>query len=1218
MPARKPIRCGRLATTVAVLSILGTETGATLGTDNEPSVSHNHCLQWHDVHPAVQGLPQAGPDGRLWILGRDGVVYYFLPRVEHDPDATIEWSSLNAPHPYTPLAFALTDGPVVYLVAKGTASRSTVLRVRPVGDTPEWEDLNVPSLGKLYSPATAPNGDLWVGGEWGEIFRFHNGTWHKELSPLPYHVHSLGRSSAAPVWATSETRSLHALVYRGHVEWHLVRAARDDYFELLWSGDHQAVIRTLAGIFVITPDSDSSPDLLASSPLRPAPVSFTSPETGWAWSGGELLRFESGSWQDVSVRSPSASLRALADLGELGLYAIRDDNVLLRLGPCTPEPPLSGVPASMARPESSFPADAQGLSVLRLHGTEMLYAVRPERPNALTPTQFALDSVPTTENAWLTPARRLGITGHERNRDGELTYDFSALSADLDGDSDEDLILLSMYDLNRVYLNVDDDHFVDWTVEAGVQGNAYDDSIAGCLLDADLDGDLDLYVANALVPDRLYLNNGAASFVDATDTAGIATANRSQTATCADLDDDGDIDIAVATWGRGVLIHENNATTIGTPAFRTTHLLADPASEGEGSPVSLINVNSVALADLDRDGLPELFAAVHADRDALLWNRGDLRFERDDGFLPHNQPDRTTYSGHFFDIDHDGDLDLALTGFGGTRFYLHEDGALSWREDPSRRAESGEHVATGAAVLDLEQDGDLDLVHAARRGQPALYHNQVDDSRYVQLRVVGPPANRSAIGARVELRRAGSEGPASLTRIHQIGGSSGYGSMDTKLVHFGGVEATAHELVVRLAGSKPAVLSEVVPPYRETVTLEADHALSWSGACGYRAVHFLGNPWNRRWFVVSLVATLVLVCGLALLFRGITIPGQAWLAPLSQPVASLLLWVGLPLDPGHARIATAVGLAFVGAGLGAIALRRYVKPRPVPELLTELYVSLRTFEHNQTPRRTFDRLLFVADNLATSTVPASPEQRALLAKRLVHYHDVVLPELEPIHRLAQSVDLGDPEIAKILKRQKRDLSDQAREVSTQTSRTPAQWLGPLSASIKKLEAWFQHTRHEVDRRLTIDLNSALTRYVGSRRAIVSCDLLLSRTQSPLLVRFLQPDLYRVLDVLLENALTAMAGREERCVHLQVERGQNRSVELRFFDTGPGIPETDRDAVLSLGFSTGGGQGYGLYYVRRTMERFGGSVDVEESQSPGGCIRLTFEEFAQPEPGGDHT
>ncbi|MBO9519974.1 MAG: sensor histidine kinase [Nocardioidaceae bacterium] len=89
------------------------------------------------------------------------------------------------------------------------------------------------------------------------------------------------------------------------------------------------------------------------------------------------------------------------------------------------------------------------------------------------------------------------------------------------------------------------------------------------------------------------------------------------------------------------------------------------------------------------------------------------------------------------------------------------------------------------------------------------------------------------------------------------------------------------------------------------------------------------------------------------------------------------------------------------------------------------------------------------------------------------------------------------------------------------------------------------------------------------------------------------DLTTVVGNLVDNALDAVAGRPVAAVEvLLLEDADRVSIEVR--DSGPGVPEGDRELVFQQGYSTkadatGHGRGLGLALTRAVCRRRGGDV-----------------------------
>ena len=101
------------------------------------------------------------------------------------------------------------------------------------------------------------------------------------------------------------------------------------------------------------------------------------------------------------------------------------------------------------------------------------------------------------------------------------------------------------------------------------------------------------------------------------------------------------------------------------------------------------------------------------------------------------------------------------------------------------------------------------------------------------------------------------------------------------------------------------------------------------------------------------------------------------------------------------------------------------------------------------------------------------------------------------------------------------------------------------------------------------------------------------------------EISQVLLNLLNNAFDAVEGREERWVGVKVRR-EGGKVEILVEDSGPGVPEENRERILEPFFTTkpvGKGTGLGLSISRVLLERHSGRLRLDEAAD---CTRFIIE------------
>jgi hypothetical protein len=154
-------------------------------------------------------------------------------------------------------------------------------------------------------------------------------------------------------------------------------------------------------------------------------------------------------------------------------------------------------------------------------------------------------------------------------------------AGDYDGDGQIDFVLTTFaHDTKTIYRNLDGSQFEDASVRSGLTAATFVPMGWGAaFLDADLDGRLDLFLANGHIfpnvddypelresfrqRNQLFLNEGDATFRDVSDIAGggLQVQKSSRGLAVGDLDNDGDLDVVVTNMDDVPTLLENRQRT---------------------------------------------------------------------------------------------------------------------------------------------------------------------------------------------------------------------------------------------------------------------------------------------------------------------------------------------------------------------------------------------------------------------------------------------------------------------------------------------------------------------------------------------------------------------------------------------------------------------------------------------------------------------------------
>ncbi|MDG1456248.1 MAG: VCBS repeat-containing protein, partial [Planctomycetota bacterium] len=327
---------------------------------------------------------------------------------------------------------------------------------------------------------------------------------------------------------------------------------------------------------------------------------------------------------------------------------------------------------------------------------------------------------------------------------GGVEWSLGVDVGDVNGDGNPDLVFARWDGLgNRVYLGDGSGLFTETGQSLGANGST---DIA--LADLDMDGDLDMVVANAQVgsgsgqPNKIYFNDGlnTGNFIDSGQSLGN---DQTMSVAAGDINGDNYPDLVFFNTGANCTVHLNDGTGgFGSPSQSIPmnrchggkltdlngdgHLdLAIPdlfnpdqkifINDGSGSFTFHSSVTvpaglwSIAVADVDGDTLPDLICGASGANQIFI-NDGSANFT-DSGQLLGTAGTRDIAAG---DIDGDCDPDLVFADEDGFfRIYQNDGGNFV-------EIAINDDEGTALQLTDVNHDDTLDLIVA--RGVQDMVH----------------------------------------------------------------------------------------------------------------------------------------------------------------------------------------------------------------------------------------------------------------------------------------------------------------------------------------------------------------------------------------------------------------------------------------------------------------------------------------------------------------
>jgi hypothetical protein len=429
-------------------------------------------------------------------------------------------------------------------------------------------------------------------------------------------------------------------------------------------------------------------------------------------------------------------------------------------------------------------------------------------------------------------------------------FDRSAGLGDYDGDGDVDLYLAvhepgagPQAGRGRLYRNTGSAVFEEVTELGDAAGFGH--SLLAKWDDLDRDGLLDLYLCEFLgTPNAWYRNNGDGGFTEMGAAVGLDYGGSTHVIGVADLDRDRlpDVvvcnDFVVSAWAE--LDQAKDGVLDGT----AEHVFTD-VSEGSGL-ATQGGLMGVTVADFNYDGLPDLYKTDVGPNVLLinhLWPGSGLPWTEEAAFYgvanglvacpdcPSGFDAAVGWACPAFHADKDPWLDLLVvngkvpglsavvpyTPAGQIDALFHGDGPANQFRFTDMSVEFGVAGAfddRGAALGDVDQDGDLDLFLAPTSGSLRFYENQVDPEDGNWLAVRAQCQTSAPGGAGVEVSYVDSLGYPHLTILGSGGPTA---SQDDLVAYFGLGEALAVDLNVRFPSGIELTLPGVAANQEITV-----------------------------------------------------------------------------------------------------------------------------------------------------------------------------------------------------------------------------------------------------------------------------------------------------------------------------------------------------------------------------------------------------------------
>ncbi len=453
------------------------------------------------------------------------------------------------------------------------------------------------------------------------------------------------------------------------------------------------------------------------------------------------------------------------------------------------------------------------------------------------------------DGTFIESAKKFGMADSERTR--------HATFLDFDKDGYLDLFLLTQppnpgghsefsgttllkpeYHL-KLLRNSGRDFFVDVSKQAGVDLTGFPNGVSAS--DINNDGWTDLYVGNDFyAPDFLFLNNQDGTFTNIVDEAMGHISYYSMGVDIADINNDALLDIFVVD-----MVAEDNfrskSNMSGMRPDRFWEVVSDGGhyqymynvlqlNNGNTTFSDVAQLTGMAttdwswsnlIADFDNDGLKDTYIT-----NGLLYDIRNTDADKNVQRFINNtkidwiqkHPDGGGITSIFDILDLDKTVGL-LPSQPLKNYAFRNKGNLEFQKTVQEWGLDQESFSNGAAYVDLDNDGDLDIVVNNINMEAFIYRNNAEGitgTNFLRIHLIDDE-NKSVFGSRVTLYSDGEKQIQETTNVRGIYSTS------EPLVHFGlGASKKADSIIVRWPDQREILLKDI--DANQTLKLSPDRS----------------------------------------------------------------------------------------------------------------------------------------------------------------------------------------------------------------------------------------------------------------------------------------------------------------------------------------------------------------------------------------------------------
>ena len=710
--------------------------------------------------------------------------------------------------------------------------------------------------------------------------------------------------------------------------------------------------------------------------------------------------------------------------------------------------------------------------------------------------------------------------------------------------------------------------------------------------DIDKDGDIDIvssfgYSTKGSGGVVVFHNNGYGDFSEADTSLSSMLRGWNVSTLVSDFNNDGLNDILLCkNWGHNIILFQKEKN-------KWEEYKLD---EYDTNIYTQRKFGNIAF-DYDNDGDLDIFSSVYNTSISVFENNGEGKFTnitKKIGF------DTLVKKGNYYinsaDFNNDGFEDIILVSTNkSNNIYLLLNDSLGHFKNHSKEMGIPNASTCLISTADIDNDGDIDI-YGLNENYNKLWINNLDNSNYIKIKLKGVKSNSVGLGAKVWLYESGHIDNANFLKGYQQLGSKEFGlrSQSELMLHFGLDASRKYDIKVQFYGGELKNILNVSAG--QTIIVEENIGLL---AFYYSIDNTLYQLLNNRVFIIYFV---IISIGLLALFLSIYYGNKLfdWNVRLTSIIISLdiILFISLLLALNDVdsiyRYIIPLGSAVLGS-LGPLSvfiwIDRFNSLQSSDEVDYELFNALRNFSHGEWAASNLNSLQLLFENLSLEDIN---DQDYVLPfnNRKTNFLELTKPLIEDIISLSSKLEVSkdssesiNVELDIITKCLKKDINNSTLDNKDQIAKS----IIKLRENIRLLRKLIFRNHSCSPFKVYKNISENIEQLTKEANVKLVFKTFMNEKEMALMDA---ASLANIIDNCVNNSLKAMNEVSNKVLTIKLIND-----DLRYFvsisDNGCGVH--DQDIIFDNGYSTNASTGFGLYYAKDTLSKYGARIYVKNSE-----------------------